>query len=271
MILEALQHLFLRCPPSLKRLGVLHGLIALQQRANRQKRAWKPHIEACQQATRAMIATHCANDPQHQRRRLAVVLGSGLLLEVPIADLATAFERVVCLDLYHMPSAHKRAKPYPNVTLRAHDITGLFEGFPDSVFGGLPTPRADFGPALEADFVLSANCLSQLSGTPIAIAAAVGGHRPDHIVEWERAFIATHLNGLRACPGTVGLIADSRRETLSVRTGELLDWMDLSHGVPWPDLADAATWWWDLAPAPEEGRAVSIRHRVTAGRIVSER
>lgn len=264
MIVELLRHLLLRCPPHLKRLGVLHDLIALEHRARRQRRAWAPHHQQCQQAITAML-DHGGFGPRN-KGGCAVILGSGLLLDLPLERLRDSFEQVIGVDLYHLPAVRKRARQH-GLTLVSHDITGLLAGLPASLRGALPTPQADLGPATEADFVLSANCLSQLAGVPLAVADAVGGQRPDHLVEWERAILRSHLDALLACRGAVGLISDSRREVWHIRRNELQDWVDLSHGVAWPALSDEQMWWWELAPPPEEGLFLSVRHRVHAGLV----
>ncbi len=256
MILEALQHLILPCPRPLKRLGVLHGLIALQSRARRCAKAWAPHLEAA----RAVAVAGMEGAPG---RGLAVVCGSGLLHDVPLAELAARFERVVLIDLFHMPAARRAARRFPNVEMLAHDLSGVLSG----VSGGtLPEPQAAIPLGGQADFVLSANCLSQI---PLAAMDAVAGRFPDAAVEdWGRRLISAHLDALRACSGVTVLVTDVEQQRVAVGTGEVEDAADLLLGVPEPPLADRREWWWNLAPAPEAFRTSSLRHRVVAGRVV---
>jgi hypothetical protein len=45
-----------------------------------------------------------------RQKRTAVVLGSGLLRDVPIRELAAAFDTVVLIDLVHVASVRLRMK-----------------------------------------------------------------------------------------------------------------------------------------------------------------
>ncbi|KJS40266.1 MAG: hypothetical protein VR70_06150 [Rhodospirillaceae bacterium BRH_c57] len=259
VILEALQHLILPCPRPLKRLGVLHGLIALQNRARRCARAWAPHLAAARSIAVAGMEGVSG-------RELAVVCGSGLLHDVPLAELAARFERVVLIDLFHMPAARRAARRFPNVEMLAHDLSGVLEGLTGV---DLPEPKAAIPFGGQADFVLSANCLSQI---PLAAMDAVAGRFPEDVVEeWGRRLIAAHLDALRACSGVKVLVTDVEQQQVVAATEAVEDTADLLLGLPEPLLADRQEWWWDLAPAPEAFRTSSLRHRVVAGRVVAGR
>lgn len=264
MILEALRHLLIPCPARLKRLGVLHDLIALEARARRQQAAWAPHREACQQA----ILDWTETAPDHA---LAVVVGSGLLLEVPLEALAARFERVICLDLYHMPAVRRRAARLDGVTLIDHDVTGLLQTLPEDLKAGrLPAPQPSLPFAGEAGLVVSANVASQLALIPQAAAEARGGRTPLEIADWARSIVASHFDALRNRPGTVGLICDVERRQVPVGGTEPSDWWDLLEGAALPPLTDRRDWWWEIAPAPEEDRHHDYRHHVVAG-VVADR
>jgi len=255
VIVEAFQHLVLPCPRHLKRLGILHGLIALQSRGKRCARAWAPHLAAAKAAARAGMDAA-------RGRGLAVVCGSGLLLDVPLADLAVRFDRVVLIDLFHMPAARRAARAFPNVELLAHDLSGVLEvmaGRPDA----LPPPSATIPFGAEADFVLSANCLSQI---PLAAMEAAWGRFPeDEVDAWGSGLIAAHLDALRACRGTVVAVMDVEQYRINVHSGATEGVSDLLLGLPEPALTGRREWLWDLAPAPEAFRHASLRHRVVAG------
>jgi hypothetical protein len=122
-----------------------------------------------------------------------VIIGSGLLLEIPLPILAERFAEVILVDLYHLPKVARQARQYGNVTLLARDITGLFDRLaPSLAQGALPVPEVILPEAEQAELIVSANCLSQLSGTPLAIVTAQGGFSPDHCIAWERQIIASH-------------------------------------------------------------------------------
>lgn len=261
MIVEALRHLLIRCPPELKRLGVLYDLIALEARAKRLGPAWASHRTAAAEA----LADFALAAP---RKETCIVAGSGLLLEVPLEALAGAFRRVVLVDLFHMPAVRRRAARLPTVTLLAHDVTGVM-----AALGGrtLPAPAASLPGAAEADVVISANMTSQLALTPLAVQQATGRYTPDALAQWEKALIADHLALLAGMPGRAVLLTDVVRQTREAGGGAVLDDDDLLRGVALPDLDGRREWWWDIAPAPEEHRRSDVRHRVVAGVIVGRR
>jgi hypothetical protein len=267
MILELLRHWLTPCPAPLKRLGVLHDLIALDQRAKRQAAAWAPHRQACQDAITAM-AHHAS--PTGQAKR-AVIIGSGLLLEIPLPILAERFAEVILVDLYHLPKIARQARRYSNVTLLAHDITGLLDRLaPALAQGALPLPEVTLPKAEEAELIVSANCLSQLSGIPLAVATAKGGFSPDQCMAWERQIIASHLTALTtwAAQGrTVGLLCDDERQWTNPQDEHPLESAPLLANTPLPPRQNLRDWWWSLAPAPEESRRWSIRHHMTSGTL----
>jgi hypothetical protein len=118
--------------------------------------------------------------------------------------------------------------------------------------------------------VISANCLSQLAGIPLAVADTQGGFRPDQCIAWERLIIKSHLDalGTLAAEGSaVGLLCDLQRQHIAVSDGAVVDERDLLAGVSLPPLHGLGGWWWDLAPAPEESRRWSVRHRMVAGMV----
>lgn len=261
MLFEAVQHLLIPCPRPLKRLGVLRGLIALQQRAWRCRGAWAPHRQAAAQAARDGMDSAPG-------RGLAVVYGSGLLLEVPLADLAARFGRVVLVDLFHMPAVRRAVAGFANVELRAHDLGGVMEALTDSLASGrLPPPCPSLPLIAEADFVLSANCLSQIPLDPMAVAWQRADVDDDAVAAWGRALIDGHLAGLAQARGAVTLVTDTRRRRVHARDGTIVDEEDLLLGATLPPLAGQRAWWWDIAPAPEAFARVSVRHHVVAGTL----
>ena len=68
------------------------------------------------------------------------MLGSGLLLEVPLNALAEKFERVYLVGIFHMPQARREAKKHINVKLLTGDITGVFQQMKDNRPPGPHTP-----------------------------------------------------------------------------------------------------------------------------------
>lgn len=265
MLVEWLKHTLIRCPSALKDAGVLYDLIALESRARRLRAVWQPHHQICRQ----LISEWAEQTPGQDR---AVILGSGLLLEIPLEVLIRRFREVVLVDLFHMPSVQRRVRAIPGVTLVAADLTGSLEALATSAATGvLPDPQAIFPQAEGADLVVSANCLSQLSLRPAVLAWHGGALVPDQIRQWEAQVVSAHLSALQALPGTVGLICDTARIGTDGRSGSVQERYDLLHGLTLPAFrageGAGCQWDWQVAPTPEDHRHIRYHHTMVGGLI----
>ena len=252
MIIEWLRHATTPCPRPLREMGYLREAIALQARHRRCRRAWRPHLEACEDLIRAAMAACGAN-------RRAVVLGSGLLLDIPLKDLSRAFEEVLLVDLIHLPEAGAQARRCRNVRLVNRDVTGVVarvHAWSGNSGGGLPpVPPADL-PIDGADLVISASLLSQLPLLPVDRLSLRGCEDEAALNSFGRHIVEAHLTGLRAAPGIACLITEEARE---IHDGaRLVDTENPLWGValPPPDRR----WPWDIAPRPEIAPEHDVRY-----------
>jgi hypothetical protein len=163
MLAEALRWLLTPCPKTARCLGHLAESVAIESRARRCQAAWAPHLQHSREALLAS-ASHC------EQHRVALVLGSGPLLDVPLAELAARFEAVWLVDLVHPLVARWQVRLYPNVRLIEHDVTeclgDLISGPPldlDRLAGRVPRRFLD---EPRIDWVASLNLLSQLPYLP---------------------------------------------------------------------------------------------------------
>jgi hypothetical protein len=212
-----------------RRRGHLAAAVGLWRRAGRCKDAWAPHEAACHAAVRAALARLPAGGT-------VVVLGSGLVLDVPLADLQARFDRVLLVDAVHLLPVRLEALAWRRTRLVTADL--------DAPPGGdLGAWLAGFRPAL----VISANVLSQI---PLA-----------RDVADPPAAVARHLAGLAAagCPALLLTDTDERRLD---RSGRVIETLDLLHGValPPPDSA----WDWLLAPYGDVAADVCLVHAAGA-------
>lgn len=252
----------------------------MQARHARQRAAWQPHLEQCR-ATCLDAAQACPPE----RRRTALVVGAGLLLDVPLEELAQRFQQVVLLDLAFLPGVAARAKAQDNVRLLRRDITccldglgdlGYLDGWTDEspllappVTLGKGSPSAD-GTGL--DFVYSANLLSQL---PLHALAALRRHAP-HLDETVReafaaSLIRAHLDWLGDLPCPACLVADVEEQAVdehvvALKAGEETV-TPLLYGVEIRSnelrgAETARTWTWDMAPGGEALPGMDVRRRV---------
>lgn len=245
MLLELCEYLLTPCPPLARRVGLKREAVAIRARHARNRLAWQPHLEASK-----AFMLECARRVAPQGADLAVVLGSGALLDVPLCELAGMFGRVILADMVHPLAARRQARSLPGVSLVHLDVSGALE---DALSGREPGDRAgralpDYLDALRPDFIVSANILSQIPLAPLALlhgAAAQGlGAR----------LVREHLLALQGAAAPACLITDTLR-----LGGEKP--LDLLHGValPW---APERTWTWNIAPRPEISPERDYSHQV---------
>lgn len=259
MLLEALRHALIRCPPSLKTMGVLYDLLALESRYRRCHAAWEPHLQQARDGMLDLLG------PQTGRGSIAV-LGSGLLLDIPLDELCRRFDRVILVDLFHMPAVRRRCDRLPGVELVETDLTGVLAHWASVQSGpDLPVPVPVFP---QADAVISANIVSQLSFRLAGHAFATGLWTPDALARWECALKQAHVDALsRHQGGPAILLTDHTRILCHADGGEELTRSPLLAGVTLPEFVHHHTWLWTIAPAPEESRRHDVVHQVCIGRV----
>ncbi len=259
MIREAVEWLATPCPRALRDLGYLGELIAIGARYRRCHRAWADHL----QRSRQTILDAAETAPG---RRTAIVLGSGMLLDVPLAELAARFRSVILVDALHPLAARWQMRRYRNATAIAADVTGtateLHRWRPGR---SLPSPRS-FAPihAPEVDFVVSLNLLSQLGVLPGAWIERRFGPSAAGDAEAHSAVLTRfHLDDLARCRARVCLVADvewwrQAADGTVVERGSSID------GLAEP--AAVASWIWAIAPTPESDPLLSEFRRVIVAR-----
>jgi hypothetical protein len=241
--------------PMARRLGLLQESVALWSRGFRQRKAWEPHHARC----RALVADVAAALP---RRRKAVVLGSGLVRDVPLAALCDSFGEVVLVDIVHLPLVRLRLWRQDKVGLLTRDLTGVMAWLAGEA-EGRQDPLADLVADEAVDLVVSANLLSQLAW-PVADwledhparAGAFPADLPARCIAW-------HLSDLARFRGRVCLISDVEMVERD-REGAIHERLDLTYGVPLPP--EDESWLWPVAPFGEAERDREYVHRVCAWR-----
>jgi len=243
VILEALAWLATPCAWPARRLGLLSEQIAIAARQRRLGAAWAGHRA---QSRQAVIDAAAAGG------RTALVLGSGLLLDVPLAELKARFARVILVDAVQP----WRARLVRGVELRAVDVTQsmarLMQG--DAAVTE-PTLFLD-QPGL--DFTVSLNLISQL---PILPRAWIERHRLGDADAHARALIRAHRDWLLRLPGRVCVVGDLRYRLTDAKGAPVAE-TDALEGVAMPP-ADRE-WDWPVAPLGEHGGGRERSHRVGA-------
>ncbi|MBC8267734.1 MAG: hypothetical protein H8E36_03210 [Rhodospirillaceae bacterium] len=243
MLYEFFQHLTTPCPRPVKDMGYLRELIGMQARYKRCQAAWQPHLHQCRNwICQAM---------QGSRGRV-VVLGSGLLYDVPLQELSDHFDEVVLVDILHMPTVRKAIRPFSNVSLETRDITGFVEALHDGT-SRTPPEAPDIAPG-GADLVISLNVLSQLPILPMAFAGLEATVAP--------SLMQAHLEALQRSAAKICLISEVEQQLCL--DGEVVEKDDPLAGVSIPQnlKVHTADWRWDFAPHPERHRRYDLVYRV---------
>lgn len=255
MLLDFLRFLATPAPTAQRRLGYLRDSIWLESRARRCRAAWAPHLAA----SRAVMSEAIRTCP---RRDTAVVLGSGLLQDVPLAELTRAFRRVVLIDAVHPLATRRAVRSLSQVELLTADLSGamaLMTGEAADLDPPLPPVCAE----PETGLVISANLLSQLPIRPVA--RLEGSRRPfgpwtrEDGDAFGRRIVEGHLAALAALSAQVCLVSDLD-EVEADRQGRVYAQHDLLYGVHFtkPDRS----WLWELAPFGEAAHGRRLLHRV---------
>ena len=262
MISGVLRRLATSCPPAGRELGLLREHEDIARRHARVRAAWAPHLAE----SRRVVLEAAQRCPQ---RRRALVIGAGDCLDVPVAELAGIFAEVVLADIVTSAEVRRWARKLPGrvrgvnwdasgaltalaavrETVTAHEAPEIFA-------------RADPGPPPggEPDFIVSANCISQLGLVP-GHALPAGAKDKALPERCAKAAARRHLAWLEQRPGVRILLADAARFDIGPDGRQLKkETLHERFGLPKPDR----TWRWDLAPIPEWSRDFHRVHEVGA-------
>lgn len=253
MILEALNYAATSRKTQPEFRPYIKYSVNLWARANRCGKAWAEH----EQNSKRFILSTAAKLKQ---RRTAVILGSGLLRDVPWQQLAAAFDTVVLVDLVHLASVRTKlySRKYRNVILNSRDLSG----YDQLKAGGEFEPLSFLRLVPYLDLVVSANLLSQIgTGARHRLEKEDADGMPEDAL---KRLIKAHIDGLEGLPCKACLITDTEFEVID-RTGEQRQQEDLLHGVTVPKVAHQ--WDWPLAPFGEESRDYQIIHKVVAAEL----
>ena len=238
-----------------RRLGHDREAISIAARHRRCREDWAPHLDAVRQ----VIMDAAETAPRHGT---AVILGSGLGLDVPVHALSERFDTVLLVDVHQPRATRNLARRYPNVRLLEAEITGM-AGIAAAVRKGrdtlpCPPPLPDVLGDVVPDCTVSVNLASQLAIPFYRLLEGKVG--PAELAAFARGLIETHFTWLSRLPGRVGLVCDVAWQRAD--GGRILESRDALEGVvlPPPDRS----WIWRIAPRPEESLAYDRQNLVWA-------
>jgi len=251
MLLDLYTQLTTPCSPHLRNLGYLSETLDMRRRAGRNSAAWQPHLDA----TRSFVLSSAE---RCRSKGTVIILGSGLLLDLPLVELSSMFREVLLKDVICLPETRKELRKHPNVTFLEHDVTGLAADLYRNGLqgvGNLPEPmQTRPQDERDADLVVSLNILSQLWVIPRAYASRLRDIGPEQVDEWCGRITEAHYASLRALTSPICLIADHQfikrdRNGTVISTGSTVG----NLALPEPD----ASWTWNIAPLSKESPDLS--------------
>jgi hypothetical protein len=262
MFTTILRRFLTTCPPAARQLGLLQEHEEIAKRHARVRAAWASHLATSKQ----VVVDAAGRCPQ---RRRALVIGAGDCLDVPVAELAGLFEEVVLADIVTSAEVRRWERARPGLIRGVNwDASGALAAL--AAVRGTVAPheapeifaRADAGPPPggEPDFIVSANCISQLGLVP---GHALPAYAKDKSLpeRCAKAAARRHLAWLAQRPGVRVLLADAARLDIGPDGRQLKkETLHERFGLPKPDR----TWRWDLAPIPEWSRDFHRVHEVGA-------
>ena len=285
MILELYHSLRSSAPRYAREMGYVRESTAIRARYKRCFSAWQSHIDAsrniCLDAVQSCTAfEHC------------VVIGAGLLFDVPLADLSARFQRVTLIDIVFSEETRAIADSFGNVICSEWDITGCVHTFYDVIQVAmrsskemqLPPPANALYEILQGqkcDCIISASILSQLAVLPKIYAEkqrVFDRCTPEQWRTWETLLMRTHIETLCAMSDCVCIMYDVERTILKQErkagamyermvdresamgyfsTNHITEMITVSHSV-----CACKEWMWDIAPLGEEHKHFAVRHKV---------
>ena len=240
-------------------MGYLDEAIAMRGRYRRNRAAWQPHLDKTRRFVLS-VAEQC------RKKDKAVILGSGLLLDLPLAELSTMFRDVVLMDVVCLPEAKRQIEEYGNVRFIERDVTNVAERLYHHGQDRLPDLPEPAPLTSEIDentgFVVSLNILSQLWIVPRAYAIRhLRGLAEDEVEDWCGRIVHSHYASLRSLPCDVCLVADHefvKRDTEGQVISRASTIYDLALSKP------DASWTWSILPMGKNSRSLSKELNVGA-------
>lgn len=259
MLQEFLTHLFTPAPNYVKKMGYLHELIAISARYKRCRTVWQPHLDLSKDFILQAVNL-CSN---HKK---AVVLGSGLLLDIPLTELSQTFEEVLLVDMVHLSKTKRKIRSYSNVFTLAADITGVAHAiYKTHSIVPIETTIQFPGCDSQTDLLISANILSQLPLCPTSFLMKKCHATETAVHDWAKTLIEDHLKCLASLKCTVCLITDHSMYFKDEKD-KIYHIKDTLYGIKpemeLPDIKSQWEWQWKTAPLGEISTNYSMTMKV---------
>lgn len=252
MLLEWVEFLRTKGTQTAKDWGYIYQNVSLKFRARRCAKAWQNHVDE----SKKFINDHV----DKIKPKSILIIGSGILMEIPIEDLLAKVEKIYLVDLVHSGTVRKIARQNPTkIELIERDISCLL-GFLKKGMGPfqlkqIPWKQLPAWDLPKVDLVISANLLSQI---PLMISEMLP-MSTEVYDKFARSVRDQHIERLFNQSQNVLLFADFETRYIA-RDGETLKIE--KYDVNLRSLKYDRTWIWQISPLGETSKDYKIEMRV---------
>jgi hypothetical protein len=229
----------------LSRMGYYDYQNGLIYRHLNQEGGWDNHLEKCRRFVSRAI--------EFYKPEKVTVLGSGWLLELPLAEMVEKSIKVRLLDIVHPPDVIKQTGNLKNVELVELDLTG---GLVEEVWQKAGKYRLlnklkslknivipEFNTEDDPGMVISLNLLTQLESLPVDLLRKRSKVSEDEITRFRAEIQTKHIDFLKKYKSV--LISDYN-ETFTSKSIEIESVKTLLADLPNGIFKEEWTWEFDL-------------------------
>ncbi|MBC7372270.1 MAG: hypothetical protein H7326_11930 [Bdellovibrionaceae bacterium] len=253
MILEFIEYLRTRSSKLAKEWGYAYQTVSLKYRSRRCAGAWQSHLEQSHKLIREQF--------QKIKPKSIMIIGSGLLIEIPIQDLIKSGVKIYLVDIVHAKEVRRLAKLYPQIELIEKDISSLLEilkkGMAPFQLKTIPWGTLTPWDLPKSDWVISANLLSQI---PLMISESLP-MSTEVYDEFARKVRDQHIERSLQLSDKVLLFADFETRYIG-HDGKRIK--TEAYEVNLRDLKYIRDWTWEISPFGETSKDYKIEMLVKA-------
>jgi len=243
-------------------LGLTSGQTGIYNRYLRENEGWNAHLTNSKQAI--------TNAVNRFTPKSVCILGSGLLLDVPVDELLTRGIGLTLVDLAHPASIIKKYSLNPHIQFETHDLTGGLIHYLQTTklkdinfFTLINLVSRAKAYTTDADLVVSLNVLSQLSDIPIEFLK-----QKKKLTDWQCVELASTIQQkhIESLPKGKSLLISDILEEFYDERGSLIAtrptvFIDLSN------LTQVQEWQWDFDTAKTYNEDAITKLRVVSGLV----
>lgn len=210
-----------------------------------QNEAWNSHLERCRSFIMKAVEIHKPDK--------ITVLGSGWLLELPLAEMLDNVNNVLLVDIIHPPEVASQVRSLPGVELKRDDVSG---GLIDEVWkktSGIPFYRRlksldcilipEYEPDYEPGMVISLNIMTQLEVLPVKRLEKKSRVTDHEINHFRKLIQAKHIDFLNKHKSV--LITDKSEKFID-KSGDVTEKKTVMTDLPVGQFREEWTWDFDL-------------------------